>query len=140
MGKNIFAYGTLIFHDVVEAVCGYIPAHSPATLKNFARYVFLDEMYPGVVESQGDSVSGTVYRDVPEEVVDRLDVFEGEMYLRVERRVELPSKEELLAQVYVIPFSRRELLAKRDWSPEEFERNSLDEFVSFSRQWMKDHL
>lgn len=136
--SHLFAYGTLIFPEVMHAVCGFVPEFVAGELEGFQRYHFREELYPGLIEESGKMVAGVVYKDLSFDIWQKLDRFEGEVYERICRRVRVGEQEALEAELYVIPFARRELLSKRLWSPSEFRRTSLENFVEFCHQWMRE--
>ena len=52
MGKNIFAYGSLMFPEVMfRLVSGRDYKHCPGVLKGYARKSVKDAVYPGIVQS-----------------------------------------------------------------------------------------
>lgn len=126
--ENLFAYGTLMYDDIMAEVAGCQLAGVPGTLRGYSRRAVVGEVYPAVVPQAGSSVAGVVYRQVPEAAWERLDRFEGEMYERQLVQVDLGDGETLLAGAYV---ARAEFLAQIDeaeWDVAEFLRNGKARF------------
>jgi gamma-glutamylcyclotransferase (GGCT)/AIG2-like uncharacterized protein YtfP len=88
MSDACFAYGSLMYADIMARVCGRTLAGVPASLAGYRRAPVRDEDYPGLVAAPGGRVTGVLYRGLPAEAWTRLDAFEGEMYRRARVRVE----------------------------------------------------
>ena len=78
----MFVYGTLMVPQVMQDVCGYIGAGTPAQLAGYDRRLVRDEVYPAILPCPGSAVSGLLYRGVSPTQLRRLDAFEGEYYRR----------------------------------------------------------
>ncbi len=99
---NLFAYGTLMYRDIMKEVSGCLPRYIPALLHGFRRYRIKGANYPGIVEEAGSSVKGIVYIDVPKSAWIRLDEYEGNLYERRPLRIETMEGDTLVAFTYVI--------------------------------------
>lgn len=125
---NFFAYGSLVFDEVIAAVTGARYAGSPAVLEGFARYLVKGATYPGLVPEPGSRVDGLVYHDVSTAAFDRLDRFEGEYYAR--RTVQVVADGgTVAAETYVFREEWRHLLSSERWDAEHFRRHHLDRFL-----------
>jgi gamma-glutamylcyclotransferase (GGCT)/AIG2-like uncharacterized protein YtfP len=82
--QDLFTYGSLMCEDIMASVVGAHLCHTPAVLSGFRRFLVRDEHYPGVVADDAGSVRGRVYHNISPEGWRRLDLFEGEMYVRSE--------------------------------------------------------
>jgi gamma-glutamylcyclotransferase (GGCT)/AIG2-like uncharacterized protein YtfP len=123
----LFAYGTLLFPDVLRLVAGRVPVGQPAALDRFVRRRVVGEIFPAIVEGDdGDRVSGILYSGLEQSEWDRLDRFEGELYER--REVVLDGRR--AASTYVLGPSWRHRLGPEPWDPEAFARDHLDAFVA----------
>jgi hypothetical protein len=67
-GPAVFAYGTLLFPEVVEIVVGRRLPVVPATLADHRRARLVDRVYPGIVEHA--SVLGKELRRLPDSLAD----------------------------------------------------------------------
>jgi gamma-glutamylcyclotransferase (GGCT)/AIG2-like uncharacterized protein YtfP len=123
-GNALFAYGSLLFPAVLEAVIGVARSPRPARLTDHARFLVRGEPYPAIVEARGALTVGVVYADLPAEAFVRLDRFEGSFYER--RMLEVDSDGGArLAFAYVVPDSRRDLIDEAPFDPAVFERDHL---------------
>ncbi|HSR88284.1 MAG TPA: gamma-glutamylcyclotransferase family protein [Pontiella sp.] len=121
---NLFAYGTLMWPEVLEAVINRPLIGTPASLRGFLRIRVKGACYPALIESRSrDVVEGMLYRDLTEEEFRHLDRFEGDEY---ERREVLTEADQ--AHVYVLSHARRHLADSRPWSPEDMGVESLEAF------------
>lgn len=117
---DLFAYGTLMAPDIMTRVAGCRLDSRPASLYGFFRSKVRDEMYPGIREKDGGVVAGLLYLAVPADAMQRLDLFEGEMYERRQVMVLLDSGEERAAMTYVFRPQYHDLLTGIPWEYEEF--------------------
>ena len=126
---RLFAYGTLAFPAVVEALLERRLHARPARLEGFSRRRLRDRVYPGIVALPGAATQGVVIEGLGPRDLKRLDAFEGPLYER--RRVEVtgPGSVRLPAETYVIAEARRALATSEPWSRERFERHHLAAWV-----------
>lgn len=89
----------------------------PALLENHARFHIKDLDYPGLVPRKDHSVNGILVRDITKEQLERLDMFEGDEYTRVEVRV-LAGEETIACQTYL--FQDEEVLEESVWDFDTF--------------------
>ena len=127
---NVFAYGSLIFEEVMRAVVGRSFENHAATLRDHERRSIEGASYPGLVEQAGGSVDGRVYLDVDETSVRILDRFEGEYYERRSVDVAAEQDEVFPAETYIFRTKWRHLLAEEEWDADRFERESLRSFLA----------
>lgn len=132
-GANVFAYGTLIFPEVLAAVAGRAHAAEPASLAGFARICVRGAVYPAAIEDATGTVAGVLYRGVDPLGVERLDRFEGGLYDRVRVTVSLGDGGRTEAFAYVVPASRFDRLERRPWEPEAFRRRHLAAYLARCR-------
>jgi gamma-glutamylcyclotransferase (GGCT)/AIG2-like uncharacterized protein YtfP len=129
MTDRLFAYGTLIFPEVLRAVTGRSLAPIAATLDGFRRRGVIGEIFPAIVAGAADDrVEGVVYAGLEERDWGRLDRFEGELYER--RRVTLRCEGRgLLAHAYVLGPAWAHRVGAEPWDPARFARDHLATFV-----------
>lgn len=128
MGRlDVFTYGSLMFDAVwtrvVHAPCDSVPAR----LSGFRRQALRDAPYPALLSEPGASVTGRLWRAVPQADLVRLDRFEGAEYRRITVEVETPAGRQS-AQVYLWLDAAR--LVEADWDPERFAREDLAAFLA----------
>ncbi len=139
MNAHVFAYGTLLYPDVMEAVTGAQFASEEALLKGFARYQLRGRVYPGVVEAPGSATGGRLYRDVGALALELLDRFEGSLYERRAVQVTRADGTRVEAQAYVVPARHRFHLAPQPWDPARFEREHLTPYVAACRAFQREN-
>jgi gamma-glutamylcyclotransferase (GGCT)/AIG2-like uncharacterized protein YtfP len=125
----VFTYGTLQIPRVVEAVTGRSFPATPAVLEGFACRRLKAHPFPGICPEPAAKTKGTVYFQVDEESLARLDEFEDYFYLRLALPVLTVDGRQILAQIYVVSGSHLDLLDHRPWSLEEFRLRDLDSFL-----------
>jgi gamma-glutamylcyclotransferase (GGCT)/AIG2-like uncharacterized protein YtfP len=118
--KHLFAYGTLMCGEIMEEVAGVLPPHGPAILSGYSRWAVQGESYPAVVPDVAGRVEGVVYQNVPDRAWERLDRFEGEMYVRQAVQIELNDGRTLPAETYVARPAFRARLDRREWRYSDF--------------------
>jgi gamma-glutamylcyclotransferase (GGCT)/AIG2-like uncharacterized protein YtfP len=129
---NLFAYGTLMWPEVIAAVVNRPLSGMPATLHGFLRIRVKGERYPALVDSHSnDAVEGLLYCGLTRADFRQLDRFEGGQYDR--REVCIGSDQ---AQVYVLSRALRHLADFRPWRPEDMEAECLE---AFCREYQDRH-
>jgi len=130
---HLFAYGSLMWVDILAKVCGpeAAPSHppQPARLADHARRPVRGQDYPGLIPHVGGEVSGCVYLDLPEAAWARLDTFEGPEYQRGEVLVSGPDGAPLRAFAYLFKGDHSHLLEEGEWDEGRFEREGKARFI-----------
>lgn len=127
--QDLFAYGTLMCADIMCAVSGYPePAGSAGLLRDHCRLCVRGEHYPGLVPRPGASVEGIVYHALPADAWERLDRFEGDLYVRASVAVVLADTTIRRVQTYLVRPELRGCLEDRLWELESFLRHGKADF------------
>ncbi len=127
---NLFAYGTLIDPEIMRKVAGELPRHAPAVLYDYERKILRDRPYPGIRAKAGSAVRGLLYFDISAQGLDRLDRFEGKMYIRTEVSVIPEGGAAVAAWTYILSPGFEGELCDADWSYEDFLREGKAAFES----------
>lgn len=122
--NNLFAYGTLMWRDVLESVIGRRLQGERAVLSGYRRLCVKGEWYPAVVPSEGDTVEGLLYRGITESEIILLDAFEGSEYNRTEEWLCGTS-----ALVYVLSPVWSHIADARPWFPEMLKPEQVASFI-----------
>ena len=125
---NLFAFGTLMDPEIMAHVSGVECRFRRAVLSHYVRKTVRGEVYPAIARRHGFSVDGIVYFDLPSGAFERLDRFEGHLYVRTEVVAICDSGEHVNVQAYVIAPSFSDRLSDDDWSYENFQKNNKTEF------------
>ena len=128
MTADFFAYGSLIFPEIMYEVTGCQLKIKDAVLKNYARYLVEDTCYPGITKNKGGSISGKLYSEVSQVAFKTLDDFEGKLYQRIEVEV-VTELETLRAQTFAIAPKYEDRLSNQPWSPSLFRKKHFDDFL-----------
>lgn len=62
----------------------------------------IGELYPAIIADAETCVGGVVFRDVPDAAWERLDRFEGRMYVRQRVQIEVNGGTRLYAQASIV--------------------------------------
>ncbi|EHK20061.1 uncharacterized protein TRIVIDRAFT_68637 [Trichoderma virens Gv29-8] len=141
-GENkAFFYGTLMAPEVFFSVCygdkqppkaiQDLHTFTPAILDGYCRHRVQYADYPAIVAEEGHSVRGMYATGLTEANMQKLDIFEGNEYKRINTKVRLLKMEgekevdgEVKeASVYV--FLNPNDLEKREWDYEEFRQQKM---------------
>lgn len=125
----LFTYGTLEIPQVMQLVSGQEFRSVPARLKDYIRYKLAAESYPGVTYEEGAEVAGTLYFDVDETTLHKLDRYEDTCYKRLNIEVTLQNDEVIEAMAYIIEDNKKHLLSENAWDKQKFIEQDLDVFI-----------
>ena len=125
---NVFCYGTLEFDAVMKKVTGATFSAEPATLIDYARYMVKGTPYPAVIQEQGAVTEGVLYYGLSASHIQMMDEYEESLYDRIESEVLTAKGELIVANIYVVPASRKHFVGKEMWNKEEFSRLYLKNF------------
>ena len=128
MMNHLFAYGTLMCEEIMQNVAGCHLAQVPGLLTGYRRRSVKGEHYPALVPDKTGCVEGVIYLDVPPAAWDRLDRFEGEMYVRQPVPLGLNDGTILPADTYVINPAFLDRLGETDWDFGAFLRHGRESF------------
>ena len=147
-GRSAFFYGTLMAPQVLHRVCHggsqkdnpLYTTHnlksSPAILHDHRRHRVQYADYPAITPHEGASVRGTYVSGLTDNDIWRLDIFEGDQYVRRKVNVKLLTKvggedgkgnvegEEVEAETYIWGEDVNEL-EEAEWDFNEFLREKL---------------
>ena len=134
--QHLFAYGSLMYPQVIAQVLGYTPTRSmSAQLMGWQRRALKNRSYPAAIAqatSPLDSVIlGVLWMDLTQQDFLRLDAFESHEYRRVAVTVFSADHPSIPAAIYEWQ-DRRELL-DHDWSETEFKTRHLSGFYEQHR-------
>jgi gamma-glutamylcyclotransferase (GGCT)/AIG2-like uncharacterized protein YtfP len=128
---NIFTYGSLMFSPVWDTIVKGNYRACSARLQGYCRRKIQDDIYPVAFSSDnGDFINGIVYYDVEANDILRLDIFEGDYYMRCNARVKLKDQNHVDADVYIIKPRYQHLISSEEWNPHDFQKRCLSEFMS----------
>ena len=122
--------------DIMLEVAGCCLPHVEGTLAGYSRRAVRNEAYPALVPDEKGIVGGILYKDVPDAAWDRLDRFEGEMYLRLPVTIRLADETVSPAETYVVRPEFVDHLEKTEW---DFDRFLQDGKNGFQKEYRGYH-
>lgn len=128
MNSSFFAYGSLIYPEIMFKVTGCAPPTIDARLNNYSRYLVKGTCFPGITHNHGGYVYGKLYSEVNQKEFKKLDLFEGKIYERIEVEI-LTSSRALIAQTFIILPTYKNRLSNKPWSPKTFRRKHYEGFI-----------
>ncbi len=131
---RIFAYGTLLFDDVMEAVVGRRFEGVPARLHGYERRRVQARSYPAIVGAEEKITQGIVFSGLDEETLARLDVFEGSSYVREWVTLETGAG----AWAYVVAPGKEHLLSQQPWDPDDFLLEHGEAFLESCKRFREE--
>lgn len=123
----LFAYGTLQFPSVLQALLGRVPSIAPASLAGWRAAALPGRIYPGLVA--GGAARGVVIGGIQAGEWEVLDAFEGPEYGRQE--VDLVDGRTAWTYIWLAA----DAAALHDWDATRFEREALATYVHGCRRW-----
>ncbi|MFG3126678.1 gamma-glutamylcyclotransferase family protein [Streptomyces tendae] len=119
----LFAYGTLQFDAVLEALIGRIPQRVSGRAPGWRAASLEGRVYPGLVAAPGSAAPGVLFTDLSRREWTILDAFEDDRYDL--REVTLASGGRGLA--YIWPDGE---VLEEDWDAEQFRTYHLEEYAA----------
>ncbi|MDN3356712.1 gamma-glutamylcyclotransferase family protein [Actinomadura sp. DC4] len=127
---DLFAYGTLRFPDVLEALLGRVPEHSPAIAPGWRVAALDGRVYPVLVPGPG-AAGGILISGLTAEEWQVIDAYEDSFYSL--ERVSLVGGR--AGWAYLTRDGTTGLPS--DWSPDDFTLRHLDGFTGACREWRR---
>jgi gamma-glutamylcyclotransferase (GGCT)/AIG2-like uncharacterized protein YtfP len=123
---SVFAYGTLMFPAVMEALLGRSFASRSETIRGYSRHPVIGQVYPGILaSSQSHTLEGVLWTGLSSRHLSILDDFEDDFY-----SAELLRIGDVHARFYVVSASNAAVLnTDASWSPEEFRSRHYHEYL-----------
>ncbi|MCT2593592.1 gamma-glutamylcyclotransferase [Streptomyces sp. N2-109] len=118
----LFVYGTLRFPEVLEALLGRVPEHSPAEAAGWRAAALQEHVFPGLVPAASTTVRGVLLLGLTAEDRRRLDAFEGDAYAL--RSITLADGRQARAYVWL-----GEVLPE-DWDADTFAHRDLAAYTA----------
>lgn len=125
---SVFTYGTLQIPAVMHAVTGKSINPIAATLAGYQRFAFKEKTYPGLIKNKACTIEGMLYRNIDQQTLERLDLFEDVAYERHLVDIQIDNKTEQ-AFVYVTKDEYKKWLSDKEWSLEEFKKKYLSFYL-----------
>lgn len=129
MTHHLYAYGTLQVRAVISLIVGRELVGYPAQLAGYARYRITDRVYPAIVPAAASEVDGVVYSGLDTAELERLDLYEGELYERRGLLVRVGERV-VIAHCYVLRPEHAARLSSEPWDLAAFERDHLASYLA----------
>ena len=126
--KNIFVYGSLMYDEVWQRIVQGFHPKIKAEIVGYKRLKVKNAEYPGLVKAEG-IVQGLVWLNVSQSDIEKLDLFEGDFYKRVEGIATDINNNKIIVNFYLIQNSYLSILEDVEWNKEEWEQHGLEKFL-----------
>lgn len=126
---RLFCYGTLLFPEIMQRVTGGRFEGVDAFLEHHACYVPRGHPFPGMIPERGSITRGMLYTGIGVRHLQRLDAYEGDLYVRARVWVSSRVGRPLQAWTYLVAPARRDLLSDTRWRRAVFEQEYLQHYL-----------
>jgi len=133
MKYDVFAYGILMYEEVLFTLTGKHFSLEVATLSHHHRFGLVKEGFPElavVLPQENASITGVIIRDADADTLRILDLFEDVdgIYSRSRRAVTLASGVDVDAEIY-LGTAKAQAIARGDWDEDEFIRLHYKRYI-----------
>jgi gamma-glutamylcyclotransferase (GGCT)/AIG2-like uncharacterized protein YtfP len=130
---RLFAYGTLRYPEVLQAITGCHLEGEKAVLEDYACYIVRGSVYPGIICEPHACTEGVIFTGIGDAHFRKLDDFEGDLYERIRVCVTDGEGNPMQAWTYAIRDAMRAQLTRMPWNREVFEGEHLRGFLKRCR-------
>lgn len=130
MKTHLFTYGTLQVPRIFHHVTGQTFPAQRAVLEGYFCTGVRGQVYPGIRPFFGAITTGKLYHHVDYAILQCLDAFEGEYYIRKPVQVRLSNGCLTKAQVYVIRKKYEPILSSLPWHLADFTAQKQELFLN----------
>jgi gamma-glutamylcyclotransferase (GGCT)/AIG2-like uncharacterized protein YtfP len=135
---NVFAYGTLMLPEIVEALTGTVVSSRPARLYGYSRYTFKNRCYPGIIADTNGLVDGVIYNRIDNRTLSVFDWFEDVLYER--RVITVHAGDGMLdAYAYIVSAKHHNKLGDSPWDLEQFVEKHASRYalkcIKYRKMW-----
>ena len=132
----VFVYGSLLFPEIADGLCGQKLKWENATLIGYSRFALKGADYPAIIKENSSKVEGKILLSLDQDSVELLTLYEGDEYEIVPVKVKTHSGS--INAVAFVWKAGNEFFEDFDWSKEQFKSESLafyrDEIVPATRE------
>ena len=132
---HVFVYGSLLFPEIADGLCGQKLKWENATLIGYSRLALKGADYPVIIKENSSKVEGKILLSLDQDSVDLLTLYEGDEYEIVPVKVKTRSGS--IDAVAFVWKAGNKFFEDFDWSKEQFKSESLafyrDEIVPATR-------
>ena len=133
---HVFVYGSLLFPEIADGLCGQKLKWENATLIGYSRFALKGADYPAIIKKNNSTVKGKVLLNLDENVIYLLTFYEGDEYGMAPVKVETNSG--IVNAVAFVWKAGNEFLENFDWGEGQFKSESLafyrDKIVPATRE------
>lgn len=125
----LFAYGTLTFPEVAEALFDRLPEAAPAAVANLAAFAVPGRVFPIAAAVASGTLEGVVLRDLDARECHLVAAYEGPLY----RKESYRTLDGDPVDVFVAACGG--LASPVRWDAARFESHDLEDYVRRCRRW-----
>jgi len=127
---TVFTYGTLMFDEVWLHVVGRIHPSGPALLAGHRVHKLAGQTFPAMIPARGGEVWGRLWEEVAPTDLEKLDVFESDIYQRSQVTVQKNGEKVTGCWTYLLRDDFRHLLLPGEhWAADEFRTLHLPTYL-----------
>jgi len=118
-----------MFETVWLRVAGIKCNSCRAQMSGFQRKAVKGQVYPVLIPgAKNDKVDGIIYLEVNDDIIPKLDRFEGQAYKRRKVQVEINDGSKIPAQAYILKKAFFPIIEDRTWDQQQFAERSIKDF------------
>lgn len=125
----VFAYGTLLFDEIITALIGRVPPSEKAIVHNMRRIRVPGRPYPALISAPGHQVEGRLYHEISAVELKTIDQYEGEEYRKAQIMVTRSATNRPIVANVWLHASPEQVKRTEDWDPEKFRQFHLAIFL-----------
>jgi len=126
---NVFVYGSLLFREMVEKLCGKTVEMKQASLPGYKRFAVKGAEFPAIVKDETSKVEGKLILNLSKKDLDILTFYEGDEYECTPVEVQTEKEEIILAHAFTW-IAGLEKLFDFDWNAKTFEEEALKLYIN----------
>lgn len=118
-----------MFPEVLELVIGRRCDFMKGVLRGYRRATLKDRVYPGIIRSNNDFVTGLSVNSISALETRILDLFEDDIYDKIKVNVDLDGNKAEACFTYAVNEKHKNLILSHDWDSNKFQRLYLDTYL-----------
>ncbi len=125
MAVNLFVYGPLMLRELAREVAGRDLDRRFGEIHGYRQLRLAGISQAALIPFPDSTTEGVLYAGVDDEILRRLDAFQGALFHRGEVNVLADDGEWVEAQTHLFRLSARKELSAKAWDEDEFRRKHL---------------
>ena len=127
---RLFAYGTLRVHEIMQRIVNHEFESTNAVLADYICLYVDSHLFPGIKPLSNEVTEGTLYEGIDDATMQKLDQYEGHIYIRKVISVKTNDGQKVDAFAYVVAEKFEYLLSNKRWTLEEFQLHHMADYIN----------